>query len=54
MPPNAASDQGLHCLLTEISMENAVGMKYPQDGWMDDLRFYVLLTVFSHIRTMFR
>ena len=27
MPPNAASDQGLHCLLTEISMENAVKMK---------------------------
>ena len=28
-PPYAASDQGLHCLLTEISMENAVKMKTP-------------------------
>ena len=27
MPPNAASDQGLHCLQTEISMENTVKMK---------------------------
>ena len=27
MPPNASSDQRLHCLLTEISMDNAVKMK---------------------------
>ena len=26
-PPNTTSDQGLHCLLTEISVENAVKMK---------------------------
>ena len=26
-PPNAASDQGLHCLLTDIAMGNAVKMK---------------------------
>ena len=27
MPQNAASDQGLHCLLTEISMQNTIEMK---------------------------
>ena len=27
MPPNGASYQGLHCLLAEISMENAVEIK---------------------------
>ena len=27
MPQNVASDQGQYCLLTEISMENAVKMK---------------------------
>ena len=31
MLPNAVSDQGLHCLLTEISMENAVKMKTSQE-----------------------
>ena len=27
MPQSAASDQGLHCLHTNVSMENAVKMK---------------------------
>ena len=26
-PQNAASDQGLHCLLTDISMQNTITMK---------------------------
>ena len=26
-PQNAASDQGLHCLLTEISIQNRIKMK---------------------------
>ena len=27
MPPNVVSDHGLHCLLTDISMQNAIKMK---------------------------
>ena len=33
MPPSAASDQGLHCLLTDVSMENAVKMKTSIARW---------------------
>ena len=31
-PPNAASDQGLHCLFTRISLENAAKSSKTRNG----------------------